>query len=210
MQVSRHGGCVAHGVDEVSRHVIDLDRRESETLESLDRAGRPDQLGKRESGGTIPKASEVDAGEHDLTGGPGQPDGRSREHGVCRPAPRAAPDERGCTERTGERAAVLDLHEGAHPFDPVIVLNAPDRADVNGDGVGEFLAPSRNDLDVPRQSGEGVAREIRRTPCHVDAACLRSCLRRSLPRFRHCLVRHAARVDDCHVCVGVHLRYGRR
>ena len=117
----------------------------------------------------IAEAAEIDAGEHDLlvTLPRSPPD--LVEDGGGRPAPRRATDERDHTERARERAAVLDPDERAHPLEPVIGLDAADRADLGRDGVGELLAAAGDDPDVVGQAGERVGGEVGGTARDDDA-----------------------------------------
>ena len=62
-----------------------------------------------------------------------------REDGGRRPAPRPAADERDHAERARERTPVLDLHERADPFEPVLRVDAADRTDVPGDERGRLV-----------------------------------------------------------------------
>ena len=113
----------------------------------------------------IAEAAEIDAGEHDLlvTLRRSPPD--LVEDGGRRPAPRGTTHERDHAERARERAAVLDPDEGPDPVEPVIGLDAADRTDIGGDGVGELLAAAGDHPDVVGQAGERLGRRgSRRTP----------------------------------------------
>ena len=117
------------------------------------------------------------------------------EHGVGAAAARGAAYEGDDAEVAREGAAVLHLHEGAHPVESRVRLDAGDRPHVAGDESRRILAALRNDGDVLRQSRERVGSEVRGAPGDVDAAMRTRRSRRCLARLRDRLVRHAARAD---------------
>ena len=86
------------------------------------------------------------------------------EDGARRAATRGAADERDDAERARERAAVLDPDEGAHAVEPVIGLDAADRADIGRDGLGELLAAARDHADVVGQAGERARERLAAQP----------------------------------------------
>ena len=169
VQVARDDRRLAHRLDQVARDVVDLDRREAEALEAVDRARLPDQPGQRQPGGPVAEAAEVDAGEHDLAVALRDAPPDLSEHRLCRAAARGAANERDHAEGARERAAVLDPHERANPVEAVLRLDAADRADVACDRLGDVLAAPGDDADVVRQARERTRREVGGAPRHVDA-----------------------------------------
>src|SRR5205807_9898700 len=123
-------GRLAQRGDEPVADVVDLDRAQAKTLET----GRPPRLADEArqvvARAAVPEAAEVDPGEDDLamTLVDAAPD--LREHRVGAAAARRTAHEWDHAEVARERAAVLNLHEGAHAVDPRVRLDAPDRADV--------------------------------------------------------------------------------
>ena len=209
--VNMAGHCVRalERIDEVGRHVIDLDRGEAEPVDSRDRARLTHELRKPVPGLAIAEAAEVDTREHDLAMSLGHAAPYLAEHVLCTPAPRAAAHERDHAERARERAAVLDLHERARALEPGLALDAADRADVAGDRRGCLLAGLRDDVHVLGQPSEGTL-EVRRAAGDVDAVMSARSPCHGLPRLGHRLVRHAARVDDRDVrfTVALHVPVG--
>ena len=139
VQVRADDRRLVQGRDEVVVDVVDLDRREPQALDALDRAGGADQAGQRHPGGAVAEATEVDAREDDLTMALGDAPADLSEHRVGAAAAGGAADERDHAERTRERAAVLDLHERAHAVEPRVRLHAADRADIAGDRLDGLL-----------------------------------------------------------------------
>ena len=80
------------------------------------------------------------------------------EHRAGAPAARASADERNDAERARERAAVLDLHERAHPLEPGVGLHAADRADVPRDRGRRLLARPRDDRHVRAEPSNAPSR----------------------------------------------------
>ena len=185
--------------------VVDLDRREAQPLDALDRAGRSDQAGELHAGGAVAEAAEVDAGEDDLAVALRHPLPDLAEHGLGAARASRAPHERDHAERARERAAVLDLHEGANAVELRIGLDAADRADVAGDGLDRLLDLARNDRDVRGKPGEGGLGEPGPAAGHVHARMRASRSRGGLARLREALVRDAARVHDGNVAASLHL-----
>ena len=200
VQVTRHDRRLAHGLDQVDRDVIDLDRGEAEPREALDLARRPDQPRQRQPGAAIAETAEIDAGEHDLSVALGDPSPDLCEDCSRRAASRRAADEGDDAEGARERAAVLDLDEGADAVEPVLGPDTAERADIPGHGVGDLLAPPGDDANVRGHPGERLGREIRGAPGDVDAGVAPGRPSRGLPRFRDGLVRDAAGVDHGDVC----------
>ena len=161
--------------------MVDLDRRETQPLDALDRACRSDQIGELHAGGAIAEAAEVDAGEDDLPVALPHPLPDLAEHGLGAPRASCAAHERDHAERARERAAVLDLHEGANAVEPRVRLHAADCADVAGDGLDRLLDLTLNDGDVGRQPGEGVLGEPRAAARHVHTGVRTSRPRGGLP-----------------------------
>ena len=76
-----------------------------------------------------------------------------------------APAPAGSRRRAREAAAVLDLDEGPHAVEPDVRPDAADRSDVAGHERRRALAREPDDLDVPEQTRERVARRgSRRSP----------------------------------------------
>ena len=140
VEMARGDRCLAHRRDQVGGDVVDLDRREPQALEAVDRACVADEPGQGHPGCAVAEAAEVDAGEHDLAMTLRRPAPDLGEHGVGGAAARGAAHERDDAERTREGAAVLDPDEGAHSLEPMVRLDATDRPHVGGDGIGELLA----------------------------------------------------------------------
>ena len=197
VEVPRDDGGLAHRRDQVGGDVVHLDRREPQPLEAVDRSRRPDQPRERQPGLAIAEAAEIDAGEHDLLVALRRSPPDLVEDGGRRPAAGGTTDERDHAERARERAAVLDPDEGADPVEPVVGLDAADRTDIGGDGVGELLAPTGDHPDVVGQAGERLRSErLAAQPVTIDAGVGPRGLRRRLAGLRDRLVRDAARVDD--------------
>jgi hypothetical protein len=117
------------------------------------------------------------------------------DHGGSRPAPGRAPNLGDDAETAGEAAAVLDLHEGAHPIKTDIRLDATQRPDGAGDEAGGSLAREPDDFDVFGKSVE-ASFEVRRAAGHVNAPRATSHPARFLTGLSDGLVRDAARVED--------------
>ena len=121
--------------------MVDLDRGEPQAFEALDRARLAHEPGERVAGGPVTEAAEVDTREDDLAVTLADPalDLASARRAALRLLVLTA-HQRDHAERARERAAVLDLHERAHPVEPVLRLDARDRADVTGDERRGVLA----------------------------------------------------------------------
>ena len=135
-----------------------IDERRSRSRPSIAPASR---IERRRASSPAPRSRKqprLTPGEHDLavTLRDAPPD--LVEHRVGDAAARRAADERDHAERARERAAVLDLDEGADAVEPVVRLDAADRTDVAGDGLGDLLAAPGDDDDVVGQAGERVRR----------------------------------------------------
>ena len=146
----------------------------------VDSACLADEPGQRVTGGTVAEAAEVDAGQHDLAMPLAHAPTDLGEHRLGRAAPRCAAHERDHTERAGERAAVLDLHECPHAVEAVVGVDAADRADVPRDERRRLLACPRGDDDVRRGAGER-ALQVRRAARDVHRARRASPAGRRLP-----------------------------
>ena len=161
-------------------------------------------------GGAVAEAAEVDAGEDDLAVALRDAPADLAEHGVGAAAARRAAHERDHAERARERAAVLDLDEGADAVEPRVGLDAADRADVAGDGLDRLLDLAGDDGDVRGQPGERSLGEPGAAAGHVDARMRARGARGGLARLREALVRDAAGVDDGDVARRPRPRGGRR
>ena len=117
------------------------------------------------------------------------------QHGVGAAAARGAAHERDHAEAARERAAVLDLHEGADAVEPRVGLDAADRADVAGDERGRLLGAAGDDGDVRGQAASAPGVEVRGAAGQVDAAVGARGARGRLAALRDRLVRDAAAVD---------------
>src|SRR5205807_8495498 len=109
-----------------------------------------------------------------------------------RAATRSAPHERHDTEGAREAATVLDLHEGPDAVQPGLGLHAGDRADVARDERRSVLAPPRDDGDLARDAGKGVAGEVRTAARDVYAPVRSRCASNGLARFADRLLRDTA------------------
>ena len=171
---------VSHqGVDQLVVDVIDLDRREPEPLEPWQRAGLAHEARECEAGGTVAEAAEVDTREDDLSVSLRDPAPDLAEHCVHGSAPRLASYERDHAERAGERAAVLDPHKGANPVEPMLGVDAADRADIARDESGRVVSRATGDDDVGSCTVERPL-EPRRAARDVDGARTACCARRGL------------------------------
>ena len=148
VQVRRHCRRLAQRGDELGIDVVDLDRREPQTLDALDRTRLADEPRQGEARVAIAKATEVDAGEHDLTVPLSDAAADLGQYRRGAAAPGRPSHERNHAEGARERAAVLDLHERADAVEPVCGLDAPDRTDVTCDRVDDLLAALRDDHDI--------------------------------------------------------------
>ncbi len=175
--------------------MVHLDRREAQAFQPGRAAGLADEPRERVAGGAVAEAAEVDAGQHHLAMPLIDATTNLREHRRGRAAARGAADERDHAERARERAAVLDLHERSDAVEPVLRVDAADRANVAGDECRGFGAGPPCDDDVRRRPVEG-AFEVRGAPRHVDRARRTRRARGGLTRLRDRFVRDAARVDD--------------
>ena len=149
--------------------MVDLDRRETQPLDALDRTGRSDQVGEPHPGGAVAEAAEIDAGEDDLAVALRHPLPDLAEDGLGAPRAGRAAHERDHAERARERAAVLDLHEGANAVELRLGLNTADRTDVAGHGLDCLLDLARNDGDVRGKPREGGLGEPGTAAGHVHA-----------------------------------------
>jgi len=114
---------------------------------------------------------------------------------VGRSAPRRAANERDHAEVARERAAVLNLDEGADPVETRVGLDAADCADVPGDELDRLVDPLRDHDHVVGDPGEGVGGEVGRAAGHVDARVRPRGAVGRLARLADRLVGHAAGVD---------------
>jgi hypothetical protein len=199
VQVRPDDGGLPQSGDEVVVDVVDLDRRQPQALDALDRAGGADQL--RQPHRAVAEEAEVDSCEDDLAVALADPPSDLGQHGVGAAAPRRAAHERDHAERAGERAAVLDLHERAHAVEPRGRLDAADRADVAGDRLHRLLDLAGDDGHVRREPRECGVGEPRAAAGHEDASVRARRTRGGLARLGEALVGDAARVDDGDVAV---------
>src|SRR5213082_2150879 len=197
--MTRRGRRLAQRIDESRAHVVDLDRREPESLEPRCLTGGTDEPRQVESLLTVAIAAEVDAREHDFAMPLRDAAGDLGEHGARAAAARTAPDERDDAEVAREAAAVLDVDERADAIEARVSLHATERADVARDEVRRRLAPARDDRDVVRQADERVSGEIRSAAGDEDATVRARRPSGRLARLAHGLVRDAAGVDDRYV-----------
>ena len=194
---------VAERRHELGVDVVDLDRRESEPLHALDRTRFPDQPREAVPGGAVAEAAQVDTGEDELAVALGDAPPDLGEDGLGAAAARCAAHERNHAEVAAERAAVLDLDEGAHAVEARVGADATDRADVSRhllDGVLDLPAHHR---DVCRQSGERRRGQPGAAARDENALVRPRGPRGRLARLRERLVRDAARVDDGDVAAGL-------
>ncbi len=196
MQVRPDVRRLAQRRDELVVDVVDLDRRQAQALDPVDRAGCPDQPRERVAGLAVAEAAEVDAGEDDLAMALRDAGPDLAEDVVGAAAARRAAHERDDAEVARERAAVLDLDERADAIEPRVRPDTADRADVAGDLLDRLLDLPADDGHVRRQPRERGLREPGAAARHEDAV-VRACRTRGgLPRLRERLVRDAAGVDD--------------
>src|SRR5207245_2746374 len=175
-----------------SSDLVDLDRAETKPLKPRGGTRGAHEVRQVVPRGTVAEAPEIDARQDDLavTLRDAAPD--LGKNGLGAPAARLPPDERDDTEVARERAAVLDLHEGADAIESRVGLDAADRADVTRDEARRLLARLCNDGDV---LGERLAAEVRAAPRHVDAAVRPRGAGGRFARLRERLVRDAAGAD---------------
>ena len=190
---SRRGG-LAKRRDQVVVHVVDLDRRESEPLQTGHSACLADEPRQREAGVAIPEAPEVDPGQDDLAMALTNPLLDLGEHGRGTAAARGTAYERDHAEGAAEAAAVLHLDERTDPIEARVRLHAPDCTHVPCHRFRDLFASPGDDDDVFRKTLHRLVAEVRRTAGHVDPS-VRPCRPGSgLAGLRHRLVRDAARV----------------
>ena len=160
--------------------MIDLDRRESQALDTGHCAGLANEPRQRVTGLAIPEAAEVHAGQDDLAMTLGDATLDLAEHRIGTTTARRPANERDHAERARERAAVLDLHEGASALEPGVGLDAAEsrRRRQRRRSASSSLG-QRNDRHVRCRAVEGSS-EIRAAPGHVDAA-MRSARRARRP-----------------------------
>ena len=170
VQVRRHGRGLRQGCDELVGHVVHLDRREAQALQPRRAAGLADEPRQRVTGGAVAEAAEVDAGQHHLAMPLIDATTNLREHRRGGAAARCAAHERDHAERARERAAVLDLHERSDAVEPVLGVDAADRANVAGDECRGFVAGPPCDDDVRRRSDRRRLRGSRRSPSRRPCA----------------------------------------
>src|SRR5437764_13713686 len=166
--MARRGRRLAQRIDESRAHVVDLDRREPESLEPRCLTGGTDEPRQVESLLTVAIAAEVDAREHDFAMPLRDAAGDLGEHGARAAAARTAPDERDDAEVAREAATVLNLDERADAIEASVRLHAADRTDIAGDELGGLLAALRDDDDVLGQAGESAGGEVRPATGDVD------------------------------------------
>ena len=209
MQVRGDGRRLAERRHEVVGQVVDLDRREPQSLDPGNRARLADEPRERVPRLPVAEAAEVDSGEDDLamTLADAPPDLREDRRGAA--APRATADERDHAERARERAAVLDLHERARSLEARGGVDAADRAHVARHGRRALLARAGDDRARSARHPRRRPRDSRAAG-DVDAPVRPRCTGDRLPRLRDRLVRHAARVDDRDVGRRRRPRRGRR
>jgi hypothetical protein len=181
---------------ELAVDVVDLDRRQAQPFQAGNRADLTHEARQRIAGRSVPIAAEIDPGEDDLLVPVRDASLDLAEHGRRGAASRSTANERDHTEVAGEAAAVLDLHEGAHPVETGVRLDAADCAHVPGHEGRCLLARPGDDRDVGGETREGVAGEIRRAAGHVDALVRSRRAHCGLARLSNRLVRDAAGVHD--------------
>src|SRR5215211_4702268 len=168
VQMLRDSRRLAQRLDQLRRDVVDLDRGEAQPLESRRGGDIANQARQREPGIAVAEAAEVDSGQDDLAMPLRDAAANLADHRLRAPAPRPAADERDDAEVARERAAVLDLDEGAHAFQARVSLDAADRADVAGDKLRGLVASAGHDDDVLRQVSKRLAVEVRAAARDVD------------------------------------------
>ena len=136
---TRHRRLAERGYELVGQ-VVDLDRREPESLDAGDPAGLTEEEREPVARLAVAEAAEIHAREDDLAVALPDPATNLGEHGLRSPAACPTTHERDHTEGAREGAAVLDLDERARPFQPWAGLHAPDRAHVTGDRLRCLLA----------------------------------------------------------------------
>src|SRR4029078_6508553 len=113
---------------------------ESQALSAGQRTGLANEPRQHVTGLAIPEAAEVHAGQDDLPMTLGDATLDLDQHRIGTATARRPANERDHAERTGEGAAVLDLHEGASTLESGVGLNAAECADAGGDGDRHLLA----------------------------------------------------------------------
>ena len=160
-----------------------------------DGADLADQPRQPVPGLAVAVAAQVDSREDDLAVTLRDAALDLGEHGGRRAAPRRAPNLGDHAEAAREAAPVLDLHEGAHPAEADVRLDAPERPDGACDEAGRSFARKPDDFDVLGKPVEAPF-EVRRAAGHVDAPRATGRPARFLAGLSDGLVRDAARVDD--------------
>src|SRR3954453_4589543 len=113
----RDGRRLAHRGDEVLVHMVDLDRGQPKAPETRKGAGLSDQSGEVVRVRAIAIAPQIHPGEHDLLMAVLDPSAVLSKDGCGRAASRGATHLGNDAEGAREAAAVLDLHESAHPVE---------------------------------------------------------------------------------------------
>ena len=158
VQVPGDGRCLPQRPHELFAHVVDLDRRQAQTLEARRRADLAHEPRQRVAALTIAEAAEVDAREHDLAMALLDPLDDLPQDRAGAAASRRPAHERDHAEFAREAAPVLDADKGADTVEPRIGLNASDRADVARDERRSVLGSPRDDGHVLGQTCERARR----------------------------------------------------
>ena len=154
--------------------MVDLDRRQAQTLQARRRAGLAHEPRERVAALAIAEAAEVDASEHDLAMALLDPLDDLPQDRVGAAATRRPAHERDHAELAREATSVLDADKSADTVEPRIGLNASDRADVARDERRSVLGSPRDDGNVLGQTGERVARGWPRTRSRNTRRCVRA------------------------------------
>ena len=133
VQVPGDGRRLPQRSHELVAHVVDLDRRQAQTLQTRRRADLAHEPRQRVAALTIAEAAEVDAREHDLPMALLDPSADLPQDRAGAAASRRPAHERDHAELAREAATVLDADKSADAVEPRIGLNASDRADVARD-----------------------------------------------------------------------------
>jgi hypothetical protein len=127
-----------------------------------------DEPGERVAGGAVAEAAEVHAGQDDLA----MPCAARRRISPSTASAvrlRVARGRGDHTEGARERAPVLDLDERAHPIEPVLGVDAADRADVAATKAAASRPSSRDD-DVRPASPKAPSRFEAQPVTYTDRA----------------------------------------
>jgi hypothetical protein len=149
VQVPGDGRSLPQRAHELIVHVVDLDRRQAQTLEPGRRTGLANEPRERVPMLPVSEAAEVDPCEDDFAVPLLDALANLPQDRVGCTAPRSAAHERDHAELAREAAPVLDADERAHAVEPRVGPDASNRTDVPGHERGRLLGPPRDDGHVP-------------------------------------------------------------